>query len=341
MKRKSKLSLFNKLVYFVNFIAVILLLLGFALPLISPKTAPRLSVLSLSIPILFIINIAFVLYWILGIKRQFLLSLVSLIIGLFLSSPLYNIGETNKGTTSDLKVMSYNVRLFNVYDWIDDTDIPIKILNFITKENPDIISFQEFHPSAEKLFNYPFKYVKISTSKSKIGQAIYSKYKIINEGSVNFNHTINDAIYVDVVKNLDTIRIYNLHLESLGLQVNKENFGQKNPDKLIKRLGKEFAKQQNQVEKILKHKQLTTFPVILTGDFNNTAYSWLYKNLKGAMNDSFLESGSGFGKTFDLKGFPMRIDYIFTDKLFTINKFENYTIKYSDHLPIMATIGLY
>jgi len=58
------------------------------------------------------------------------------------------------------------------------------------------------------------------------------------------------------------------------------------------------------------------------------------------MNDSFLEAGSGFGKTFDLKRIPMRIDFIFADKAFIFTEHKNYNKKYSDHEPIMAKIGI-
>jgi endonuclease/exonuclease/phosphatase family metal-dependent hydrolase len=80
--------------------------------------------------------------------------------------------------------------------------------------------------------------------------------------------------------------------------------------------------------------------VIISGDFNNTAYSWIYKNIKHNMKDSYLESGSGFGKTFNFKRFPLRIDFILADKIFQINEHKNYTIGFSDHFPIMVKIGL-
>ena len=40
--------------------------------------------------------------------------------------------------------MSYNVRLFNAYGWINDPDISNKIEALIQEENPDVICFQEY-----------------------------------------------------------------------------------------------------------------------------------------------------------------------------------------------------
>ena len=101
-----------------------------------------------------------------------------------------------------------------------------------------------------------------------------------------------------------------------------------------------FTKQQRQVDQITAHKSKCPYPVVLSGDFNNTAYSWAYHQLKTGMTDSFIQAGNGLGKTLTLKYIPMRIDFIFADKTFIFTDHKNYNIKYSDHEPIMATIGI-
>lgn len=336
----KKLTLLNKSFYIINYIFAILLLLGFVLPYISPSAFPKLALLSLTIPILFIINILFVIYWLIGKKKQVFLSSICLFIGFFVSTPFYKFKKNVKKNDSEISIMNYNVRLFNAYNWIDNKKIPEDIASFVKAENPAVLCIQEFHPIGETLFNYPYKYIKTKTQFKKFGQAIFSKYKIVNQGSLDFKNTQNNAIFVDILKNLDTIRIYNLHLESLGLNPDKENFGQKNSEKLVKRIANEFVKQQAQAQLIIDHQKKCNYPILISGDFNNTAYSWVYKTLKNNMHDSFLDAGVGFGKTFEIKRMPMRIDFIFADKIFQINEHKNYNIKYSDHMPIMATIGL-
>ncbi len=337
MKKKS---IFEQLIRFVNYIFAILLLLGYLLPYFSPKLLSKLNVLSLVVPALILFNFLFLLYWLFQLKKQFLLSLFVLIIGYFISTPLYKISSKTQKSSDELKIMSYNVRLFNAYNWIDDALIPKKIKRFVETENPDVICFQEFHPSGTNLFHYPYHYIKTNDKNKKFGQAIYSKFKIINQGSLDFEHTQNNAIFVDILKKRDTIRIYNLHIESLGLNPNKENFGQQNKEKILTRIASEFQKQQDQVERILAHQKKCKYPILVGGDFNNTAYSWTYKNLKSDFKDSYLQAGKGFGRTFSLRGIPLRIDFIFADKILKINQHKNYQVKYSDHYPIMATIGL-
>ena len=81
--------------------------------------------------------------------------------------------------------------------------------------------------------------------------------------------------------------------------------------------------------------------MIVCGDFNNTAYSYVYKRIKGDLQDAFDEAGNGFGRTFNFKFFPVRIDFILVDKNFTINAFKTFDEQFSDHYPIMAKVKLH
>ena len=42
--------------------------------------------------------------------------------------------------------MSYNVRLFNLYEWLPKKMFLKQITEFIAQENPDIFCIQEFSP---------------------------------------------------------------------------------------------------------------------------------------------------------------------------------------------------
>jgi endonuclease/exonuclease/phosphatase family metal-dependent hydrolase len=336
----KNLNIFQKLMFVINTIFCIVLIIGYFLPYIAPTKSAVLSVLSLTMPIMIVLNILFIFYWILKLKKQFLLSTLVGLIGFFIAPQFVKFNSINEQSNDEISVMNYNVRLFNKYQWIKDETTSNKIKSFIEKESPDILCIQEFHPLGEKLLNYPYKYIQTAQKNKYFGQAIFSKYKIVNKGSLGFKNTSNNAIFIDVVKKRDTIRIYNLHLESLGLHPDKENFGQDNSEKLLKRLGNEFIKQQKQVEQLLAHKNNTNLPALIVGDFNNTSYSWVYNQLTTKMNDTFIEAGNGFGTTFKVKNIPLRIDYILADKVFRINQHKNYHIKLSDHEPIFARIGL-
>ncbi len=336
------LSFFNKIAFFFNSVVAFLLLLSYVLPLIPPKTFSTLSVLSLSVPVLIVLNVLFFIYWLVKIKKQLLLSLVILIVGYLFFGSLYKFSKaktvSNKGNIS---VMNYNVRLFNLYHWISEKNIEKKLVSFVKKESPDVLCLQEYRPHENVDLSFmPYKYEKISGKKFKHGQVIFSKYPIINSGSVAFPNTSNNAIYVDVVKDDDTIRVYNIHLQSLHIDANVENLAKENSEALIRGVGETFKMQQSQTELFLKNKTNCKYPILIAGDFNNTAFSYVYRAIRGNLKDAFKEAGNGFGRTHNFKFFPVRIDFVLADTHFKVNAFKTYDVEYSDHYPVMARVSL-
>ena len=317
---------------------------SFATPYIAPKSFPLLSTLSLAVPLLIFIHVLFVLYWwLIGFKRQFFLSAFCIALAILFSYFPYKFSGKNTISGDVLSVISYNVRLFNRYEWIDDKKVPYKISHFIEHEDPDVLALQEYFISDKLSINYPYSYIEYKGDKKGFGQAIYSKYKIINKGSLDFDNSSNNAIFIDILKNNDTIRIYNIHLVTLGVKqnnLNLSNLDEKKSKKLIQRLKSAFVKQQDQVEQFILHKESCDYKMIICGDLNNTAYSWAYHKVKDDFLDTFIEAGKGFGKTFSFKKYPLRIDFILVDPIFKVNHHQNFDKELSDHEPIMAKVSL-
>lgn len=338
----KKLSLINKIIFGINSLFAMMLLLSYLLPYVAPKSFAFLAVLSLAVPFLILSNLLFLLYWLMNVKKQLLLSLFALLVGFSHVGTLYKFSSSkNIEDDNNLSIMNYNVRLFNLYNWIDEDNIQENTIDFIKSESPDVISFQEYHPHDKvDLSFYKYKYEELSGERIKYGQAIFSKFPIINSGSIEFPDTANNAIYADIVKGLDTIRIYNVHLQSLRIDANNEEISKENSGRLIKRASETFKMQQFQSELFLMHKNKSRHKMIICGDFNNTAYSYVYKQIKGDLVDAFGAAGNGFGRTFDFKYFPIRIDFILADKTFAINSFKSYDQKYSDHFPILTKVSL-
>jgi endonuclease/exonuclease/phosphatase family metal-dependent hydrolase len=336
------LKVIDKVIFVVNSLVATMLLLSYILPYFEPKKFPFLSVLSLAVPFLIILNIIFLIYWLLQVKKKMFLSLSILIIGFIFLSPLYKFSSSRHIEDLDnLSVMNYNVRLFNLFEWIPDTLVKQKIVDFINEKQPDVLSMQEYRPDETVSFKGYYKYEEVSGNKVKNGQAIYSKYPIIKSGSIEFPDTSNNAIYVDIVKGIDTIRVYNVHLQSWRINPNDEKMDIKSSENLLNRMGATFKMQQSQAELFLVHKAQCRYKMIVCGDFNNTAYSYVYKEIKGDLQDAFAEGGNGFGRTFNFKYFPFRIDFILADQSFEINAFKTFDIQLSDHYPIIAKLKLH
>lgn len=338
----KKLVLFlNKIVFFLNSLAATMLLLAYVLPYVEPKKFAFLSVLSLSVPFLIILNILFLIYWLLQVKKQLLLSLIILFVGFIFLSPLYKFSSSkNIEDENNIKVMNYNVRLFNVFKWIKEDNVDQKIVDFINEKQPDILSIQEYRRDEDINLSGYEKFEVISGQKVKNGQAIFSKFPIINSGSIEFPNSFNNAIYVDIVKNKDTIRVYNVHLQSMKIDANADALKNETSENLYRRVSKTFTMQQLQAEQFLEHKSECPYKMIICGDFNNTAYSYVYKEIKGDLQDAFVEAGNAFGRTYDIRFFPVRIDFLLVDDAFEVNSFKTFDVVLSDHYPIMAKVKL-
>ncbi len=337
-----KLKFFDKILWLVNRMLAVIVLLSYSLPFLPPKTFAILSVLSLGVALLILVNVFFVVYWAVKLKKQFLLSLVVLVIGYLSFGSLYKFdAPTNVKASNAINVMSYNVRLFNLYNWLPAANVETHITDFITTASPDILSLQEYHPHKNvDLSLFKYKYEKLSGKTTKYGQAIFSKFPIINSGSIAFPNTSNNAIFVDLVMHKDTVRVYNIHLESLRIDPKLEALSKEGSERVFKRVGNTFKMQQSQTELFLEHKAKCPYKMIVCGDFNNTAFSYVYRKIKGNLNDAFEAAGTGFGPTYNFRFFPVRIDFILADTDFNVNNFNTYSVEHSDHYPVMATLAL-
>jgi len=338
----KNLGFLDKIIFVLNSLLAFALLISYLLPFVPPITFPLLSVLSLGVPLLIISNLLFLLFWAIRFKRQLVLSLIVLIIGYNHVFSLFQFsGNTEETDSGSLSVMSYNVRGFNAYNWTKDKNIPGKITNFVTEKDPDILLTQEhFNGNGNMFRDFPYNFIFSKDKNSEFGSAIFSKYPIIKKHSVGFpEEGNNNAIFVDVVKDKDTLRIFNVHFQSLNIKPEIKDLQEGDSKKLIGRIGYGFKLQQNQSEMLMKEVERSPYKTLIIGDFNNTAFSYIYKLVKGTrFNDAFLEAGTGFGKSFNLSYFPLRIDFFMIDNSIEIESFEVFHANYSDHFPGLTRI---
>ena len=346
----KNLSWFNKLMFLLNIALTVSTFIAYVLPFLAPKVFPILSVLTLFMPLFFILNGLFFLYWGIQFKKRMILSGLVLLMGITFITKFYKFSSKEyREDEKDFIIMSYNVRLFNVFKWVDRDDVPLKILSFINEKNPDILCIQEFSNSANiDLKVYPHRYILMGGNKIKTGQAIFSKFPIIDQGNIVFPKSNNNVVFADIKKGKDIIRVYNMHLQSIKISPdvseideNIDAIDQGKSQKLFNRISIAFKQQQQQAEILKEHKKDCPYPIIICGDMNNSAFSYVYRNIKGKLKDAFEESGKGFGATYKFKYYPARIDYIFADEKMKVKKFESYPeFENSDHYPIMAKLSM-
>ncbi len=335
--------------FFLNIVLTVLTFSAYLLPFLAPKAFPLLSVLTLFMPLFFIFNGLFFIYWAFQFKKRMILSGLVLLMGITFINKFYKFSAKDfPQSEKDFTVMSYNVRLFNVFKWLDRDNVPSEILTFINDKNPDILCIQEYSSSANiDLKVYSHKYIFMGGNQIKTGQAIFSKFPIINEGNIVFPNSNNNVIFADIKRGKEIIRVYNMHLQSIKISpdVNEINdnidvMNQQKSQMLFKRISKAFKQQQQQAEIFKEHKKGCMYPLIICGDMNNSAFSYVYRNIKGKLKDCFEETGKGFGATYKFKYYPARIDYIFADEKMKVKSFENFPeFVNSDHYPIMTKLA--
>jgi endonuclease/exonuclease/phosphatase family metal-dependent hydrolase len=278
----------------------------------------------------------------------------------FFQITLFDKNQADKQST--INVLSYNVRIFNQWNWNSDKKSANKIIRFIKKNKPNILCIQEFYSKNSNGKNYEdsllyhstlkYSHVSYRSRKNKKGNngiATFSSYPIIMQGNVKVDEDDNYCIYTDLVINSDTLRIYNIHLESIHLEAKDHNLidNIENNDSLdvpgIKsiywKFKKSYKKRALQVKSIVKHIDKCPFHVIICGDFNDTPVSYVYQQLTSNLDDAFKISGNGVGYTYINRFRTFRIDYILHSPDMKSFNFKVPHVKYSDHFPVMCSFS--
>lgn len=337
------LSIFDKIVYVLNVATALLLLAACAVPYISNEKFSFLAFLSLAVPVLVGSNVLFLLYWMLKRRKQLRLSLFVLVFGYFVLGTFVKFNlSSEEAAQDDLSIMSYNVRGFNRFGQLESTTVFEDVKNLIDREQPDIICFQEvgYQRKKEYLEDYPYHFLKYIGMNGKVLLGFFSKYPIVDSDLIDFPKSINNSAYADILYKNDTIRVYNIHLQSLGVTPGNGVLSRSPKDKLFKKISRKFKIQQQQAKILETHMASNTYKQILCGDFNNTQFSNVYRTIKGDMQDTFIEKGSGYGRTLYFHKVPLRIDFILADEDFEVKSHKNFDEKYSDHYPVMASFKL-
>ena len=318
----------NRILFLINSLLLLLLLVSYIVPKVNPEFFWYISLLGIIFPLLLILNTLFAVYWIISWKKYFWANVVIITLGLshidkIVANQKNQIDfeelrelQNNKTHKFDqlINIMTYNVRLFNQNENLNDDKIENKILDMVKEEKPDILCFQEFNltEKTKEIFNL-FNYKRNNDNKLQI----LTNYKVIKSGYIQSK---NICIYKDIVLN-DTIRIYNIHLQSNWVKTMKYS----------------YQKRVNEAIKIKKHINKSPYPVIICGDFNDTPISYTYSQLKNGLLDSFEESGIGIGNSY--VSIPtLRIDYILHSKKYKSYNYKKNKYKLSDHYPISCDI---
>lgn len=339
----------------LNFGAVAALLFGYLSVFIPPDKYWVPSFFGLAYPILVGVNVLFIVFWLLVKPRYLLISLISILIGWGFLSRYVQL----KGKTTDeagVKLISFNVQHFSGAKGSNPKDNADQIISFLNGQKADIICLQETRLRKNSIFNLPnavkdlnsIEHYQFARSSTTFGSVTLTRFPIVNMGEIRFDKSRNMTIYTDVNIDGDTIRIFNVHLQSYLIDPSKYSIidspgiDDEKDLKEVREMGSKFKRafqlRAEMVREIRKYIDDSPYPVIVCGDFNDTPVSYSYQKLREGLKDAFVSSGKGIGQTYIGKLPSFRIDNIFHSDNFESFDFKTFNIRMSDHLPVSCKL---
>jgi len=281
--------------------------------------------------------------------------------------------RTTRQAPNALRLLSANVRIFNVYAQLRRSDpaAPGKFIAWLAASPADVLCLQEYYQepagvksadgnlfrAGERLGPAAGRQVFVSKSLTnslgaEFGLAIFSRLPIVGRGEISFGRlTQNHAMWVDVVGPgpRDTVRIFNAHLQSMSLEENdlvaagSSRAGLESKGRgLLRRFVRGAAARAWQADTLLAHIQRSPYPVLLAGDLNDLPYSYAYQRLAGPLQNAWASVGFGVGNTYHGHLPPLlRIDQQFAGPQWQVLACRiHQEIPYSDHYPVEAAYRL-
>ncbi|CAN5408730.1 endonuclease/exonuclease/phosphatase family protein [soil metagenome] len=370
LSQVRKPGFFKTSVLIFNLVAAALLLLSQVSPGFSPSRIWFMELVAMSYPFFLVLNIFFVFYWLLKFHRFLFISAAIIIMGYDKISQLYSPTMFRVDVMpppGSIKIMSYNVRLFDLYNWSGNQKTRSKIFSYLNKEQPEVLCIQEYYssehpkndynnndtiPKILKNCNSHIEYGVTLRKTDHWGLATFSKFPIVGKGKIIFEEgSTNFGMFTDVIYQDDTIRIYNVHLQSnhfkeedMQIIDDPENSSKgqifRGSKRILARLKHGAIKRSYQVDELKAHMQSSPYPYIVCGDFNDPPYTYAYQTLRKDLKDAFVDKGKGFGITFSGTIMPFRIDYILHQESFMTHRFQVTQTQLSDHYPITAWLTL-
>lgn len=346
----NKLGCIPSTIKWLNFLLIILTGVSFAAPYFSPTLFWPFIFLGMGFPILIILNMICVVFWLYLRKWYFVLSLMCLMMswsgaGKFIGNPFKAIPEMGG---KHIKVMTFNAQGGNIYQ----KQLYDEFAEVVLRSDPDVICFQEMSIRVKKFQPVRDRYPYVQKKQS---QSILSKYPIEDSGDLELEkiRTSNGAIWADINVDGKKVRVYNVHLHSNRISLEVDELSENTEldelnDKekwdatkgILSQVKHAAGVRASQSRKVKKSLNSSSYPVILCGDFNDPPQSYSYRILAENLIDTFEKAGRGFGFTYNGNIPFLKIDYILTSPEIGISTTKIIKSDVSDHKPVVSTLVL-
>lgn len=346
----------HRLIRWLNIGLVLLTIVAYVVPYVSPALLWPLSILAPLVPWLLLANFLMLLFFIYTRSPAGFVSLACLLLGWPLITRLlaWPTQEVAPPSEISLRAMSFNCHVFRPEGALELSP-PREVAQDLAAIGADIIFLQEFpnrdaaDPYAEAIrreAELPHYY-----QPKGAGLAIFSRYPIEIGQSKFYANRVNGYFYVDLDTPAGTLRVFNVHLQSnaitglAGELVTDNDFQQKKTWARIKRMFHRYSQaavlRTQQVGDLAALIRNSPHTVLLGGDFNDVPSSYVYETIQDTqLQDAFLYAGRGLGVTYAGHLPGLRIDYLWTTAGLEATRFAVGRLPYSDHRPVIADFSL-
>lgn len=356
---KKLVLFFKKFGFIINIFAAVSLLLAYLASFVPPDVFWPLAIVGLIYPFLLIVNLFFLFFWLVQRSRNFILSLLLILLGIGHLNSLVQLKAYQKESGNGIKILSYNVNYF-AYNRKKRPANSTDLIKYLKNSSADIICLQEVTIAKSGKFSAKglqetlpnIKYYQLAHSVWFGGPVTFTRYPIVNFGEIRFRNTSNMVLFSDIkINGSQIIRVYNCHLQSFQIRpddytIIENPTGGSNRIKLreVLELGHKlvdaFTSRAVQARTVSRHIKSSPYPVVVCGDFNDTPWSYTYRTLKSHLKDSFVESGFGISNTYNGKLPSFRIDFLLHSNYFRSRNYQRDRVQYSDHFPVSCILEI-
>ena len=371
MQKPSFRRFTKKLFIIVNIFLGLLFITGTHMLSFDPVKYWYLSLITFLLPYLLLFLVMFFILWLFIKPAWSLISVFFIAISFQAMAHIFplnfNSNFSIKKDSNNIRVMSWNVEEFNILNYKTHPERKQQMFDLINTYDPDIACFQEAVAGESKNainnlsaivkslrfkdYLYSYQLRDDFDKDHHFGIMIFSKYPIIRKQTMvnnpnNYNSTFQ---FVDLIIKGDTVRVFNIHLQSL--KFTKENLNYINNEQtgrgvtvesksVISKIKTGILKRAQQALFVKDEMNHSPYPLILCGDFNDVPESFAYQTIGQGLKNAFVEKGSGLSRTFSSISPTLRIDNIFYDPAFKATQYIRVKKLLSDHFPIIADLKI-
>jgi len=346
------LKLLKNILLFLNAILVAVSLFAFLTPYINPEKIWFFSFLGLFFPFLMLLNGFFVIFWWIFDWKHSWMSIIILIGGIFISPYILSLNGTETADEFDFSVASYNMNYaYGTFPEGSQQYDPENIKTFkafLTDTlMADILCGQEINSYLENLLQDHYPYI---ASSPNTRTTVYSRFPVIQKGTIDFGGITNSCVWVDLQFEKDTIRVYSAHFQSNNITTEADQViedVERRQDFEFFRIRNIFAKYKrnviiraDQARKVREHMDNCPYPIVMGVDLNDPPISYTHHKFSSILKDAFSVQGQGFSSSYAGKIPLLRIDNLFFSKDFEVRSYKVFRKTYSDHYPVKSEVKM-